>query len=53
MSRWFFLNLLMVLEPVLCPGCAGDDVVKHGRSRAGKQQIADMALNGSEIHDTA
>ncbi|MBD3886830.1 IS1 family transposase [Phormidium tenue FACHB-886] len=72
----------MVLEPVLCPDCGSDDVVKHGRSEAGKQrykcrnsecrrstfiqaygyrgylpevkqQIADMALNGSGIRDTA
>lgn len=68
----------MVLEPVLCPECGSDDVVKHGRSGAGKprykcrnrdcrrttfiraysyrghllevkQQITDMALNGSGI----
>jgi transposase-like protein len=72
----------MVLEPVLCPDCGSDDVVKHGRSGAGKQrykcrnpecnrspfirdyayrgylpdvkqQIADMAVNGSGIRDTA
>ena len=72
----------MVLEPVLCPSCGCDDVVKHGPSAAGKQrykcrnqncsrctfiqqysyrayrpevreQIADMALNGSGIRDTA
>lgn len=72
----------MVLEPVLCPDCGSDDVVKHGCSGAGKQrykcrnsechrrtfirtyayrayvpevkqQIADMALNGSGIRDTA
>jgi len=72
----------MVLEPVLCPDCGSDDVVKPGRSGAGKQrykcqnsechrspfiqaygyrgylpevkqQIADMALNGSGIRDTA
>ena len=72
----------MVLEPVLCPDCGGDDVVKHGRSQAGKQrykcrhgecprrtficaygyrayqpevkqQIAEMAVNGSGIRDTA
>jgi len=68
----------MVLEPVLCRDCGSDDVVKHGRSAAGKQrykcrnsecrrstfiqvyvyrgylrevkqQIVDMALNGSGI----
>lgn len=27
----------MVLEPVLCPDCGSDDVVKHGRSDEGKQ----------------
>lgn len=77
-----FPNLYMVLEPVLCPDCGSDDVVKHGCSGAGKQrykcrnsecqrstfiqaygyrgylpevqqQIADMALNGSGIRDTA
>ena len=82
MDRLFCLNLPMVLEPVLCPDCGSDDVVKHGHSGAGKQrykcrqsgchrttfirayayrgylpavkqQIADMALNGSGIRDTA
>lgn len=72
----------MVLEPVLCPTCSSDDVVKHGQSQSGKQrykcrnpeckrstfirdyayrgylpavkaQIADMAMNGSGIRDTA
>lgn len=72
----------MVLEPVLCPACESDNVVKHGRSETGKQrykcrkpecnrstfmrdyvyrgylpdvkqQIADMAVNGSGIRDTA
>lgn len=72
----------MVLEPVVCPTCGSDDVVKHGQSREGKQrykcrnaeccrctfvqnyayrgylpevkqQIADMAVNGSGIRDTA
>lgn len=72
----------MVLEPVLCPACGTDNVVKHGRSEVGKQrykcrnpecnrstfmrdyiyrgylpevkqQIADMAMNGSGIRDTA
>jgi transposase-like protein len=28
----------MVLEPVLCPTCSQDDVVKHGRSGEGKQR---------------
>ena len=72
----------MVLEPVLCPTCGSNDVVKHGQSETGKQrykcrnsecnrstfmrdyiyrgylpdvkqQIADMAVNGSGIRDTA
>lgn len=72
----------MVLEPVLCPDCGSNDIVRHGRSSAGKprykcrnqdcqrstfissytyrgylpevkQQIAQMALNGSGIRDTA
>ncbi|OKH22686.1 transposase [Chroogloeocystis siderophila 5.2 s.c.1] len=72
----------MVLEPVLCPACESDNVVKHGRAETGKQrykcrtrecnrstfmrddvyrgylpdvkqQIADMAVNGSGIRDTA
>jgi transposase-like protein len=28
----------MVLEPVLCPDCGSEDVVKHGRSDKGKQR---------------
>ena len=28
----------MVLEPVLCPECSSDDVVRHGRSSEGKQR---------------
>ena len=28
----------MVLEPVLCPSCGCDDVVKHGPSAEGKQR---------------
>lgn len=72
----------MVLEPVLCPDCGSDDIVKHGQSDEGKQryrcrnsdcrrctfirsysyrgylpevkqQIPEMALNGSGIRDTA
>jgi transposase-like protein len=72
----------MVLEPVLCPDCGNEDVVKNGLSNEGKQrylcrhadcrrrsfirdysyrgylpaikqQIADMAVNGSGIRDTA
>lgn len=26
----------MILEPVLCPDCSSDDIVRHGRSSAGK-----------------
>lgn len=72
----------MVLEPVLCPDCGSNDIVRHGRSGAGKprykcrnpecqrrtfiqdytyrgylpevkEQITEMALNGSGIRDTA
>ncbi len=72
----------MVLEPVCCPDCGSEDVVKNGKSNEGKQrylcrhqncrrrsfirdysyqgylpsikqQIADMAVNGSGIRDTA
>jgi insertion element IS1 protein InsB len=71
----------MILEPVHCPNCEYDDVIKHGRTAAGKQryrcqnrecektfirdysynaylphlkeQISDMAMNGSGIRDTA
>lgn len=72
----------MVLEPVLCPSCSSDDVVRHGQSNEGKQhykcrnrdccrstfirdysyrgylpqvkqQITEMALNGSGTRDTA
>lgn len=72
----------MVLEPIHCPDCYSIDVVKHGRSSAGKQryccrnaacsgrsfilnfsywgrlsevkqQISNMAMNGSGIRDTA
>ncbi len=28
----------MVLEPVLCPSCGSEDVVKHGPSAAAKQR---------------
>lgn len=28
----------MVLEPICCPDCDRSDVVKHGRSAAGKQR---------------
>jgi insertion element IS1 protein InsB len=28
----------MVLEPIQCPDCQSVDVVKHGRSAAGKQR---------------
>ena len=72
----------MVLEPVCCPDCGSEDVVKNGKSNEGKQrylcryadchrrtfiqdysyrgylpsikqQITDMAVNGSGIRDTA
>jgi transposase-like protein len=72
----------MVLEPIHCPDCQSIDVVKHGRTAAGKQryccrnsacarrsfilqfsyrgrlkevkqQISDMAINGSGIRHTA
>lgn len=72
----------MVLEPIHCRDCQSVDVVKHGRSAAGKQryccrnsdcsrrsfilnfsyrgrlavvkqQISEMAINGSGIGDTA
>jgi insertion element IS1 protein InsB len=71
----------MVLEPVLCPSCSSDDVVRQGQSSEGKQrykcrnpecccstlirhytyrgylpqvkqEIVEMALNGSGIPDT-
>jgi transposase-like protein len=73
---------MMVLIPVLCPHCQSDQVIKGGKTPAGKQrykcqnpdcfhysfqldltykgrspevkeQIIDMALNGSGIRDTA
>ena len=28
----------MVLEPVLCPDCSSNNVVKHGQSGEGKQR---------------
>ncbi|MBM0745320.1 IS1 family transposase (plasmid) [Phormidium sp. CLA17] len=28
----------MVLEPILCPTCGSNDVVKHGQSGEGKQR---------------
>ena len=72
----------MVLEPVLCPDCGNENVVRNGKSNEGKQrylcrhtdcrrrsfirdysyrgylpaikqQIVDMAVNGSGIRDTA
>jgi len=72
----------MVLEPIFCPTCGSNDVVKHGQSGEGKQrykcrnsecsrgtfiqtysyrgylpevkqQIVDMAINGSGTRDTA
>ena len=35
----------MVLEPVLCPTCGENDVVKHGRSGEGKQRYKCRALD--------
>jgi len=72
----------MVLEPVHCPSCDSNNIVKHGKTAEGKQrykwrnpecprhsfvleysyrgylpevkqQICDMARNGSDIRDTA
>lgn len=71
----------MILEPLPCPSCNQNDVIKHGRSAAGKQryrcqnpecektfirdysynaylpkikqQVSDMAMNGSGVRDTA
>ena len=72
----------MVLIPVLCPQCQSDQIIRGGKTKAGKQrykcqnvdcprysfqldltykgrspevkeQIIDMALNGSGIRDTA
>ena len=72
----------MVLEPVLCPDCGNENVVRNGKSNEGKQrylcryadcrrrsfirdysyrgylpsikqQITDMAVNGSGIRETA
>ncbi|MES1024926.1 IS1 family transposase [Gloeocapsa sp. BRSZ] len=74
--------ILMVLEPIHCPTCDSINVVKNGKSNAGKQryrcrnlechrssfiqdysyrgylsevkqQIGNMAINGSGIRDTA
>jgi transposase-like protein len=71
-----------VLEPVRCPACNETQILKHGKSAAGKQrykccnsdcsrqsfilnytyqgylptvkqQISEMAVNGSGIRDTA
>ena len=79
----FLANLIpMVVEPICCPVCQSSDVVKHGKTDAGKQrykcrnrdcsrhsfilkysyrgyladvkeQIIDMAMNGSGVRDTA
>ena len=64
----------MVLEPILCPTCSKDEVVKQrykccnreccrstfirhytyrGYLPQVQQEIADMAVNGSGIRDTA
>ena len=76
------LLIPMVVEPICCPACQSPDVVKHGKTDAGKQrykcrnrncsrhsfilrysyrgysadvkeQIIDMAMNGSGVRDTA
>ena len=73
---------MTVLEPIHCPNCNRTNVVKHGKSAAGKQryccrdsncqrrsfileftyrgylpevkqQVSEMAINGSGIRDTA
>jgi transposase-like protein len=75
-------EVMMVLLPVLCPQCQSDQIIRGGKTKAGKQrykcqnvdcprssfqldltykgrspevkeQIIDMALNGSGIRDTA
>jgi insertion element IS1 protein InsB len=75
-------EVMMVLIPVLCPQCQSDQIIRGGKTKAGKQrykcqnvdcprysfqlaltykgrspevkeQIIDMALNGSGIRDTA
>jgi transposase-like protein len=72
----------MVLEPVCCPDCGSDNIIRYGLTAAGKpryrcknehcarqtfiqdytyqaydpvvkEQISDMAINGSGIRDTA
>ena len=76
------ISIPMVVEPICCPVCQSSDVVKHGKTDAGKQrykcrnqdcprhsfilkysyrgyladvkeQIIDMAMNGSGVRDTA
>jgi insertion element IS1 protein InsB len=80
--RLLAISLPMVVEPICCPVCQSTDVVKHGKTDAGKQrykcrnrdcsrhsfilkysyrgyladvkeQIIDMAMNGSGVRDTA
>jgi len=44
------------LEPVLCPTCGSDDVVKHGQSQSGKQRYKCRNRNckrSTFIHDYA
>ena len=43
----------MIIQELHCPHCPGTDIVRHGQTRQGKQQIVDMALNASGIRDTA
>ncbi len=80
--RLLAISIPMVVEPICCPVCQSTDVVKHGKTDAGKQrykcrnrdcsrhsfilkysyrgyladvkeQIIDMAMNGSGVRDTA
>ena len=82
MLRLLAISIPMVVEPICCPVCQSSDVVKHGKTDAGKQrykcrnrdcsrhsfilkysyrgyladvkeQIIDMAMNGSGVRDTA
>ena len=82
MLRLLAISIPMVVEPICCPVCQSTDVVKHGKTDAGKQrykcrnrdcsrhsfilkysyrgyladvkeQIIDMAMNGSGVRDTA
>jgi hypothetical protein len=38
----------MVLEPVLCPDCSTEDVVKHGQSKEGEwKKVGDCLRTGA------